>query len=65
MTLSRMAYAQAYDAGETARRNGKRQDDCPRYGYGEDMQTLRERWKQGWGDEDARRLEQVRKAKGK
>lgn len=56
MTVTRKQYEQAEQAGESARRAGKKRDQSPLYGMGDDGESLREAWRNGWDREDARRV---------
>lgn len=55
MTVTSQQYSQAENAGESARRAGKKRDQSPLYAMGEDGETLREAWRNGWDREDERR----------
>jgi ribosome modulation factor len=45
---SREQYEQAVNAGEAARRAGRKRDSCPIYGMGEYGRILQEAWYSGW-----------------
>lgn len=55
MTVTHQQYSQAENAGESARRAHKKRDQSPLYAMGEDGETLREAWRNGWDREDERR----------
>lgn len=53
--MTREQYEQAQQAGCYARQAGRKLDACPLFAMGKDGDLLREAWRQGWQDEDARR----------
>lgn len=55
MRPSRQAWDRARQAGESARRSGKKRHEGPMYAMGEEGRLLREAWLIGWDDEDERR----------
>jgi len=46
---------QAYNAGRYARQASRDRNTCPMYGITPDAGELRERWRQGWDDQDSTR----------
>lgn len=63
MNVTKQQWDHAYLSGQRARQAGRPVTACPRYGMGEDGQTLRARWLEGWGDEDAVRVPAARVGK--
>ncbi len=51
---TRQRYEQAVDAGESARRAGRKRESCPLYGMGEESEILREAWYSGYDRQDER-----------
>lgn len=53
--MNRRQWDQAYSAGRFARQASRDRNSCPMYGITPDATQLRERWRQGWDDEDRER----------
>jgi ribosome modulation factor len=53
--MNQQQYEQARLAGYRARQAGKKRDDSPKYGMGEDGYLLREAWRNGFDEADAER----------
>ncbi|MFA1289953.1 MULTISPECIES: hypothetical protein [Xanthomonas] len=49
-------YEQAKDTGRRARQAGKKREQSPMYGMGQEGQLLRDAWREGWdAEEESRR----------
>lgn len=44
--------AQAYEAGRDAHRNRRPLSDCPTFAIGDTGKPWRDRWRQGWHDDE-------------
>ncbi|WP_161809453.1 hypothetical protein [Stenotrophomonas panacihumi] len=53
--MSQQQFDQAYESGRRARQAGKSRDSSPRYGMDHNSLLQRERWREGWDDEDRER----------
>lgn len=62
--MTKREWEQAYSAGRFARQAARGRNTCPMYGINREDETLRERWRQGWDDEDHARRMQARPTGG-
>ncbi|MCD0280487.1 hypothetical protein JWH04_16375 [Xanthomonas melonis] len=53
--MNQHQYEQAVDTGRRARQAGKKREQSPMYGMGDDGQLQRDAWREGWDAEDQER----------
>ncbi|MEQ8034281.1 hypothetical protein [Xanthomonas campestris] len=53
--MNQHQYEQAVDTGRRARQAGKKREQSPMYGMGDDGRLQREAWREGWDEADAER----------